>query len=78
MRALPALPGRTVIAMLERAGFEVIRTRGSHHFLRHIDVVAITWRNSLMKETARPLQGAKRSIVTLKVRSKQQLRTHLG
>jgi predicted RNA binding protein YcfA (HicA-like mRNA interferase family) len=35
MRALPALPGRTVIAMLERAGFEVIRTKGSHHFLRH-------------------------------------------
>jgi predicted RNA binding protein YcfA (HicA-like mRNA interferase family) len=35
MRALPALPGRAVIAALERAGFEVIRTKGSHHFLRH-------------------------------------------
>ena len=35
MRALPALPGRTVVAALERAGFEVIRTKGSHYFLRH-------------------------------------------
>jgi predicted RNA binding protein YcfA (HicA-like mRNA interferase family) len=35
MRALPALSGRAVIAVLERAGFEVIRTKGSHHFLRH-------------------------------------------
>jgi predicted RNA binding protein YcfA (HicA-like mRNA interferase family) len=35
MRALPALSGRAVIAALERAGFEVIRTKGSHHFLRH-------------------------------------------
>ena len=37
MRALPALPGRVVIAALERAGFEVIRTKGSHYFLRHRD-----------------------------------------
>ena len=37
MRALPALPGRVVIAALERAGFEVIRTKGSHYFLRHQD-----------------------------------------
>ena len=35
MRGLPALPGRAVIAALERAGFEMIRTKGSHHFLRH-------------------------------------------
>ena len=35
MRALPALPGRAVVAALERAGFEVIRTKGSHYFLRH-------------------------------------------
>jgi predicted RNA binding protein YcfA (HicA-like mRNA interferase family) len=37
MRALPALPGRVVIAALERAGFEVIRTKGSHYFPRHRD-----------------------------------------
>ncbi len=35
MRALPALSGRAVITALERVGFEVIRTKGSHHFLRH-------------------------------------------
>jgi predicted RNA binding protein YcfA (HicA-like mRNA interferase family) len=35
MRALPALQGRDVIAALERGGFEVIRTKGSHRFLRH-------------------------------------------
>jgi predicted RNA binding protein YcfA (HicA-like mRNA interferase family) len=37
MRSLPALPARAVIAALERAGFEVIRTKGSHCFLRHRD-----------------------------------------
>ena len=37
MRTLPALSGRAVIAALERAGFEVIRIKGSHHFLRHRD-----------------------------------------
>jgi predicted RNA binding protein YcfA (HicA-like mRNA interferase family) len=35
MRALPAFSCRAVIAALERAGFEVIRTKGSHHFLQH-------------------------------------------
>lgn len=29
--------GKDLIAALERAGFEVARTRGSHHFLRHPD-----------------------------------------
>jgi len=29
--------GRDLIAALKRAGFEVARTRGSHHFLRHSD-----------------------------------------
>jgi predicted RNA binding protein YcfA (HicA-like mRNA interferase family) len=37
MRALPALSGRDVIAALERGGLEVIRTKGSHRFLRHRD-----------------------------------------
>jgi predicted RNA binding protein YcfA (HicA-like mRNA interferase family) len=37
MRSLPALPGRAILTALERAGFEVIRTKGSHHFLRHRD-----------------------------------------
>ncbi len=33
----PRVTGRQVIAALRRAGFQVIRVRGSHHFLRHPD-----------------------------------------
>jgi predicted RNA binding protein YcfA (HicA-like mRNA interferase family) len=29
--------GKEVISALQRAGFEVTRTRGSHRFLRHSD-----------------------------------------
>lgn len=35
MPRLPALPGRRVIAALQRAGFRVVRISGSHHFMRH-------------------------------------------
>jgi predicted RNA binding protein YcfA (HicA-like mRNA interferase family) len=34
---LPALTGKRLIAALSGAGFEVVRVRGSHHFLRHAD-----------------------------------------
>ena len=37
MPRLPRLRGREVIAALRRAGFAVVRIRGSHHFLRHGD-----------------------------------------
>ncbi len=37
MARLPRLRGREVIAALRRAGFSVVRIRGSHHFLRHAD-----------------------------------------
>jgi len=37
MARLPRLRGRQVIAALRRAGFVLIRVRGSHHFLRHED-----------------------------------------
>lgn len=37
MARSPRLRGRDVIAALRRAGFAPIRTRGSHHFLRHPD-----------------------------------------
>jgi len=47
MRALPALSGRAVIAALERADFEVIRRKGSHHFLRH--------RNDPSRQTVVPI-----------------------
>lgn len=37
MSKLPRVDGRTVVAALVRAGFEVSRIKGSHHFLRHPD-----------------------------------------
>lgn len=37
MTRLPRITGREVIAALRRAGFEVVRVKGSHHFLRHPD-----------------------------------------
>jgi predicted RNA binding protein YcfA (HicA-like mRNA interferase family) len=37
MTALPSLSGRVLIAALSRAGFHVLRVKGSHHFLRHTD-----------------------------------------
>ena len=37
MSKLPRLTGKELIAALRKAGFEVIRVRGSHHFLRHGD-----------------------------------------
>ncbi len=37
MSKLPALTGKQVIAALKQLGFEVIRIKGSHHFLKHAD-----------------------------------------
>ena len=37
MPKVPRLKGREVIGALRRAGFEIIRIKGSHHFLRHQD-----------------------------------------
>lgn len=37
MPRLPRLRGRQVIAALQRAGFVVLRVKGSHHFLQHSD-----------------------------------------
>ena len=37
MTRLPRITGREVIAALRKAGFEVVRIKGSHHFLRHAD-----------------------------------------
>ena len=37
MVKLPSLTGKQLIKALSTLGFEVIRTRGSHHFLRHED-----------------------------------------
>lgn len=37
MPKTPRLTGKELIRVLRRAGFEVIRVKGSHHFLRHAD-----------------------------------------
>ena len=37
MSRTPRLTGAEVIAALGRAGFSVLRIKGSHHFLRHED-----------------------------------------
>jgi predicted RNA binding protein YcfA (HicA-like mRNA interferase family) len=37
MTRLPRLKGKEVIRILERHGFRIIRTRGSHVFVRHPD-----------------------------------------
>ncbi|MBL8108787.1 MAG: type II toxin-antitoxin system HicA family toxin [Anaerolineales bacterium] len=37
MAKLARLTGQQVIVALRKAGFEVLRIKGSHHFLRHPD-----------------------------------------
>jgi predicted RNA binding protein YcfA (HicA-like mRNA interferase family) len=37
MTQLPSVDGKALVAALKRAGFDVIRVKGSHHFIRHTD-----------------------------------------
>ncbi|MBU4486916.1 MAG: type II toxin-antitoxin system HicA family toxin [Candidatus Delongbacteria bacterium] len=37
MADFPTLTGKALIRALKKFGFEVIRTKGSHHFLNHPD-----------------------------------------
>ena len=37
MTRLPRLKGKDLIRVLQSFGFEIVRTRGSHVFLRHQD-----------------------------------------
>lgn len=37
MSKLPSLTGKQVISALQKAGFEVLRRRGSHVYLSHCD-----------------------------------------
>jgi len=37
MSDFPAITGKTLIQALKKFGFEVIRIKGSHHFLKHFD-----------------------------------------
>lgn len=52
MSTFPSCTGKTLIKILKQEGFEEIRIKGSHHFLRHEDgrctVVPVhsQWRNN--------------------------------
>ena len=37
MTKLPRLTGKELLSALARAGFTVVRVKGSHHFVRHSD-----------------------------------------
>jgi predicted RNA binding protein YcfA (HicA-like mRNA interferase family) len=37
MTSFPALTGKDLIAALRVGGFQVVRVKGSHHFVRHAD-----------------------------------------
>jgi predicted RNA binding protein YcfA (HicA-like mRNA interferase family) len=37
MTAWPSVTGKELMTALKKAGFEVARVKGSHHFLRHLD-----------------------------------------
>jgi predicted RNA binding protein YcfA (HicA-like mRNA interferase family) len=37
MTSLPSLTGKDLLSVLKKAGFELLRVKGSHHFLRHED-----------------------------------------
>jgi len=37
MARLPRLGGKEVISALQAGGFQIVRVKGSHHFLRHAD-----------------------------------------
>jgi predicted RNA binding protein YcfA (HicA-like mRNA interferase family) len=37
MTALPSIRGKDLVVALKKAGFDVVRIKGSHHFLRRQD-----------------------------------------
>jgi len=37
MSNFPAITGQRLIKALRKFGFEIIRRKGSHHFLQHVD-----------------------------------------
>jgi predicted RNA binding protein YcfA (HicA-like mRNA interferase family) len=42
MPPVPSISGKTLVAALGKAGFELARVRGSHHVLRHADGRTVT------------------------------------
>lgn len=55
--ALPLLAGATVVQALQRAGFESVSTRGSHHKLRRADgrTVIVPLHRELARGTLRSI-----------------------
>ena len=37
MTTLPSVTGKRLIAALKKGGFQIIRVKGGHHYLRHAD-----------------------------------------
>lgn len=37
MTSVPSLTGKELLSVLKKAGFVVLRVKGSHHFLHHPD-----------------------------------------
>ncbi len=37
MTGFPSITGKDLVGVLKKAGFQVVRVKGSHHFLRHKD-----------------------------------------
>jgi predicted RNA binding protein YcfA (HicA-like mRNA interferase family) len=37
MTSFPGLTGKEILTALKKAGFELLRIKGSHHFLQHPD-----------------------------------------
>ena len=37
MTTVPGLTGKKLLSALKKAGFEVLRVKGSHHFIQHPD-----------------------------------------
>lgn len=37
MTSVPNLTGKELLLVLKKSGFELLRIKGSHHFLHHLD-----------------------------------------
>jgi predicted RNA binding protein YcfA (HicA-like mRNA interferase family) len=37
MTSMPSLTGKETLSALKKAGFEILRIKGSHHFVHHPD-----------------------------------------
>jgi predicted RNA binding protein YcfA (HicA-like mRNA interferase family) len=53
MSRLPRITGKEMIAALAVIGFEVVRVKGSHHFVRHTDGAGPSSRSTLGTSSGR-------------------------